>query len=86
MPSPDGWYDCTVQRVGPAENGVIYIWLKDNKDSSEFDHWFQAYEGMKREMLATALAAISTGFPVNAWLPSGITQYSQLNRLYLVRP
>lgn len=74
------WKECHVTRVGPAENGVIYIALR--ADDNSFHHWFQAVSNMKKEMLATGLSAISTGNGVTTLL-SGTTAYSEVRRLYL---
>lgn len=74
------WVECNVTRAGPAENGTIYVALKA-KDNS-FHNWFVAVPAMEREMLATALTAISTGNGVTASL-SATTAYSTVNRLYV---
>ena len=75
------WATCEVNRAGAAENGVIYIHLRAT--DSSFSHWFQAVPNMKKEMLATALSAISMGNRVSTHL-SGTTAYSQINRLYVI--
>lgn len=74
------WAECKVNRAGPAENGVIYIHLRE-KDGA-FNFWFQAVPGMKKEMLATALAALNMQTNVVANLEA-TTAYSQINRLYV---
>lgn len=74
------WANCTVNRAGPAENGVIYIHLRAADGS--FNNWFQAFPGMKKEMLATALAAMNTSSSVQVHLEA-TTAYSQVNRLYV---
>lgn len=74
------WVECNVTRAGPAENGTIYIALKA-KDNS-FHRWFKAVPAMEREMLATALTAISTGNDVTTNL-SSTQAYSTINRLYV---
>ena len=82
MAAPGGGFLCTVDRVGPAEDGVVYIWLTDRGGS--FSHWFVVLDAIKREMLATALAAISTGYRVEVFLAS-TDPYGQINHLYLHR-
>ena len=74
------WKECAVKRAGPSEIGVIYIQLREK--NGEFNHWFQAFPGMKKEMLATALAAMNmqTNVVVNL---EGADAYSQINRLYV---
>ena len=75
------WFnDVEVRRVGPAENGVIYIALRAADGS--FNHWFQAVPAMKKEMLATALAAMSMGKCVTTFL-TGTAPYSEIRRLYV---
>ena len=74
------WFSCSVEKVGPAEDGVIYIWLKDRNGT--FNHWFKAVDLMKREMLATALTATTTKGAVDVAL-TATAEYSQLNRMYL---
>ena len=74
------WVDCSVTRAGPAENGTVYIALRA-KDNS-FHNWFKAVPAMEREMLATALTAISTGNDVTTSL-SATGPYSTINRLYV---
>jgi hypothetical protein len=74
------WVDCKVTRAGPAENGTVYIALRAEDNS--FHEWFVAVPAMEREMLATALTAISTGKLVSSSL-SATTAYSTINRLYV---
>ena len=76
------WKTCEVMRAGPAENGVIYIALKDV--GGTFNHWFQAVPSQKNEMLATALSAISLEKKVSVWL-TGTAAYSTINRLYIIK-
>ena len=76
------WVNCEVMRAGPAENGVIYIALK-NVDGS-FNHWFQAVTAMKKEMLATALSAMSMEKLVSADVTDTVA-YSTINRLYVLK-
>lgn len=77
------WVNCTVERAGPAENGIIYIALRAT-DGSFNATWFQAVPSMKKEMLATALAAMSNNKPVDVFL-TGVAAYSTINRLYVYR-
>ena len=74
------WFTCTVPKAGPAENGVIYIALRATDGS--FYHWFQAVPNMEKEMLATALVAISGGKLVDCLLTDSVA-YSTINRLYV---
>jgi hypothetical protein len=67
-------FNCTVNQAGPAANNagetpspVIYLNLTDVNGSFS-NTWFFAANICKKEMLAVALAAISTQSQVNAWL------------------
>ena len=81
MPAPGGWFICNVVGAGPDENGNVVVRLTDASGAFQ-DRWFDAVAISKREMLATALAAMTSGFKVNALLVS-TDQYSPLNRLYI---
>lgn len=76
------WTRCTVERAGPAENGVIYIALRATDNS--FNNWYQAVPAMQKEMLATALTAISLNKEVDAFI-TDVAAYSTINRLYVNR-
>ena len=75
------WYDCDVIRAGPGGDGSIYIMLRDK--AAAFDStWFVALPAQQKEMLATALTAVTTGLSVRASLDA-ITENTQINRLYI---
>ena len=77
------WFTCSVKRVGPAENGGIALRLEPLRN--EFpSRWFNAHNGIKREMLATALTAITTQLHVDANIEAR-DEYSTVNRLYVTR-
>lgn len=79
------FYPCEVRRAGPSDEGEIYIWLKSRPGSqNSFDSWFKAAPSKRREMLATALTAITTGNRVDAYLDS-TNQYEIIQRLYIIR-
>lgn len=80
--APGGSFTCTVNRAGPAENGAILIHLREA--SGKFDRWYTANNAVKKEMLATALTAISTGLKVSAFVAT-TDEYGTLNRLYITR-
>jgi hypothetical protein len=71
---------CDVWKVGPNEDGLVLIALIDKAEGFGM-RWFIATESVKREMLATALAAMASGFPVEATLES-TDEYSRIMRLY----
>jgi hypothetical protein len=86
-------FTCTVNEVGPASDApethspTIYMDLTD-LGGSFTETWFYAANSSKREMLAVALAAVSTQSQVRAVLdvPTGqdVTPHPQCYRLYLV--
>jgi len=80
--APGGWFNCTVNRVGPTENGSIFVHLREV--NGKFDRWYEANSTVKKEMLATALTAISSGLRVAALLTTP-DEYGKVNRLYVTR-
>ena len=80
MSEPGGWFNCQVVMAGPAEDENIYIRLRERQGT--FERWYSAVPRIRREMLATALTAISLGLSVDVNLAS-TTEYSRINRLYV---
>jgi hypothetical protein len=80
-----GWFNCQVVQAGSADDGKMYIGLQDTANPPSWTpwRWYFAIDVVKNEMLATALAAISTGCRVSVDLVD-IVQYSQINRLYII--
>ncbi len=81
------WFRCEVKKTGPAanENNTIYIALSDVE--GKFDNqWFFADTKSAKEMLATSLAAMSTGYQVDADLEDPPNECTAIERLYLVKP
>jgi hypothetical protein len=89
---PKKEYFCTVNQAGPNSNGretakpVIYMMLTDS--NAEFlKFWFFAAENSRKEMLAVALSAMSTGARVSAVVDApdpNNESYTQIHELYLV--
>jgi hypothetical protein len=84
------WRVCEVTRAGPIETGAVIIALRavdENTgmptDPPEFERYFYAFPSMQKEMLATALSAMSTGMLVMAGLPDSLAEESVIERLYL---
>ena len=86
--SGGAWFNCDVVRVGPGWNNRIFIALTD-RGGNFTNRWFVAQEGLKREMLDTALVAKANGIRVSTFLgESGNTdpdpaQYTVISALYL---
>jgi hypothetical protein len=83
---------CTVNQVGAAgdsgdgPNPVTYINLTDTRGSFN-NFWFFAEDRAKREILATALAAVSSGLRVNATIETpnaNNSPYTPCFRLYII--
>jgi PASTA domain len=80
MASPGGWVRCRVMRAGPADDSKIYIRLAEKQGA--WERWFSAIEAFEKEMLATALTAISTGNEVEVLLET-LDEYGRIMRLYV---
>lgn len=81
-PAEGGWFDCHLNMAGPAENGAVYLHLRDTDGA--FEHWFQAVESVKALILSTALTAIAHELTVTVHL-SSTAEYGTVNRLYAKR-
>jgi len=88
----ENWYTCVVTGAGPATDGtetadpVIYIQLTDVNNAFS-NYWFYASENSRNEMLAVALAAMSTGKRVTAAADEPVSSnatYTRIYRLYLI--
>lgn len=77
-----GWFSCNVNMTGPGENGDIYVHLREV--GGRFDQWYVAASAVKKEMLATALTAISASLQVSCYLTT-TDQYGTVNRLFVAR-
>jgi hypothetical protein len=77
-----GWFSCNVNMTGPGENGNIYVHLREV--SGRFDEWYVAAAAVKKEILATALTAISASLQVSCYLTT-TDQYGTINRLFVAR-
>lgn len=77
------WHKCKINQVGPAEDHETYMMLTDT-DGAFADRWFLAHPGHRKETLAVALTAISTGCCVRIGVDS-IGELSVINRMHTVR-
>ena len=77
-----GWFSCNVNMAGPGENGNIYVHLREV--NGQFDKWFVAAAAVKKEILATALTAISASLKTSAYVTT-TDEYGTLNRLFVTR-
>lgn len=74
------WRTCNVNRTG-AGWGNIYLRLTCNGVS---ERWFIARSDQKKEMLATALTAITTGKQVQAYLLHKPSGYHEVRACYVL--
>jgi hypothetical protein len=72
------FYNCRVKSAGAGHDNEVRIRL-ENMGAPDFDHNFFAIPSQRREMLATALTAITTGLPVNAQLDSTVENETIMN-------
>ncbi len=78
------WYTASILKAGAAEDGTVFIYLKDT--TGHFDNWFKAYPNLsvKNRMLTVALKAIELNKHVAVNLSSQ-SAYSTINRLYILK-
>jgi len=69
-------------QAGPIENGQIWILLREK--GGQFEQWYAAVSIVKKEMLAVALTAMTTGFRVAAALTT-TDEWGPIERLYIMR-
>ena len=81
-----GWYTCTVNMAGPGWGTHCYIKLSDTAATPAFENrWFVALSSQKKEMLATALTAMTNN--MNVWVHiDSPNAYSIIRAMYLISP
>ena len=78
------WYTCTVEKAGSGWNDHVYITLSDTAGTPAFTFVnFVVPDTRKKEMLAIALTAITTGKNVSVNL-SSIGGGSVIQGMYLL--
>jgi hypothetical protein len=80
--APGGWFTCDVMWGGPIENGQVWILLREV--GGQFQRWYHPVSIVQKEMLAVALAAMTTGFRVEAAL-STTDEWGPIERMYIRR-
>jgi hypothetical protein len=76
------FFDCRVERVGPGEDGTIWVNLSDTGD--EFTGvWFVALAGIRQQVLETALVAVQSNLLCQVGL-SGTTDRSVIYRIHAI--
>ena len=84
----DQWFDCKVWKAGPdSDENKIFIQLSDTAQPPAFVKlYFPATAPKEKEMLATALAAMTNGFLVAALLTGTVQYKDSIKRLYMLSP
>jgi hypothetical protein len=78
------WYNCQVKMAGAAGGPNTYIALSHASSTPAFTgRWFTANSSEQKEMLATALAAMSSNVQVKAYLSSTVA-YSTIGSMYMM--
>jgi hypothetical protein len=80
--APGGWFTCDVTMAGPTEDGSIWIRLREV--GGQWERWYSPVSIVRKEMFATALTAITTGFRVWAAL-STTDEWGPIERMYIIR-
>jgi hypothetical protein len=83
------WQNCRVKTAGIDRNDQVFIRLVNlpqlgGNVTTNFDRSFLAESPQRKEMLATALTAITTGLHVNVLLES-TTENSTIHAISVVR-
>ena len=80
------WYTCTVNMAGAGWGTNCYIKLSDTAATPAFENrWFVALSSQKKEMLATALTAMTNN--MNVWVHiDSPNAYSIIRAMYLISP
>jgi hypothetical protein len=76
------WFDCRVERVGPGEDGTIWVNLTDTGGAFE-RVWFVALYTIALQLLDTALIAVQSGLVCQVAL-TGTTDQSEIYRLHVI--
>ena len=76
------WYTCTVVMAGPGY-GSTYVLLTD-KNRTFTNRWFRALSTQQKEILATALTAMTNNVKVKVGLDDS-TAYSSIRAMYLMQ-
>ena len=78
------WYVVEVNAAGIAPTNNVAMQLSDTSSAPEFTNdWFRATPTLKKEMLATALTAISANLTVWVYTDASAPGSSEILGLYL---
>lgn len=74
---------CEIQHAGVEPGGRTQLGLKDT--AGAFNDWFLSAPGLEREILATALVAISTNKRVQCQIADPVQTWASVIRFLLVK-
>jgi hypothetical protein len=75
---PQWFFNCEVTRTGPTSDGDKTLVQLSNRSGAFSDRWFTAAQSVRKELLATALTAISLGSRVEALVDDGAPEFGTL--------
>jgi len=74
---------CAIRRAGVSPEGLAQLDLK--AEDGTFDwNWFLSRDGLSREILATALAAIVSGKRVHCQIDDPVSTWSRVYRFLII--
>lgn len=75
---------CEIRRAGVSPEGLAQLDLKAENGAFDWT-WFLSRDGLGREMLATALAAVVSGKRVACVIDDPIGSWSRVARILIVK-
>jgi hypothetical protein len=76
------FFDCRVERVGPGEDGTIWVNLTD-KGGKFSKVWFKALPAIRPQVLETALVAVQSNLICQIAL-TGTSDQSEIHRIHAI--
>jgi hypothetical protein len=76
------FFDCRVERVGPGEDGTIWINLTD-KGGKFSKVWFKSLPAIRPQVLETALVAVQNNLVCQVAL-TGTNDQSEVHRIHAI--
>jgi hypothetical protein len=76
------FFDCRVERVGPGEDGTIWVNLTD-KGGKFSQVWFKSLPAIRQQVLGTALVAVQSNLVCQVAL-TGTGDQSEIHRIHAI--
>jgi hypothetical protein len=77
------WFDCRTDRVGPGEDGTIWVMLTD-RGGQFTEQWFTALATIRQQVLQTALVAVQNDLVCQVAL-TGTDPDSEIYRIHTIK-